>query len=98
MQYEEVCLGGGLMAIAAANAPELTGRSEPRIAPPEPAKSLSKEFAAAGKTAGITLMPWQSIASRYITAVAGDHWQYAEVAAVVTIDVTAPPDSSGPPW
>jgi len=71
------------MAIAAANAPELTGRSEPRIAPPEPAKSLSKEFIAAGKTAGITLMPWQTIASRYITAVAGDHWQYAEVAAVV---------------
>lgn len=71
------------MAIAAANAPVLFGRSEPRIAPPEPVKSLAKEFAAFGLRAGITLIPWQAIASRYLTAVKGDFWQYAEVAIVV---------------
>lgn len=71
------------MAVAHADAPQLVGRSEPRIAPPEPAVSLTADFKQAGLEAGISLLPWQAIASRYITATAGEHWAYAEIAAVV---------------
>lgn len=71
------------MTVAAVNAPELTGRSEPRIAPPVPVASLHSEFEVEAKAAGIKLLPWQSIASRYITATAGDHWAYPEVCIVV---------------
>jgi hypothetical protein len=71
------------MTVAAANAPELVGSSEPRVAPPMPLVSLSKEFEVEALAAGIKLLPWQSIASRYITATHGEHWQYAEVSVVV---------------
>jgi len=60
------------LTVAAANAPQLTGRSEPRLAPPVPVASRHAEFEVEAKAAGIKLLPWQSIASRYITATAGD--------------------------
>jgi hypothetical protein len=71
------------LTVAAANAPELVGRSEPRLAPPVPVTSMHAEFELEAKAAGIQLLPWQSIASRYITALNGDHWTYPEAAVVV---------------
>lgn len=62
----------------------LTGRVNPRIAPPIPAKSLLKEYEVAAKSLGIDLMPWQRVAARYMTALGPrEKWLYREVCYVV---------------
>lgn len=60
------------------------GSASPRIAPPIPARSLLGEFEATSAAIHLTLMPWQSVAGRYIYALGpDDHWLYPEVAVVV---------------
>ncbi len=62
----------------------LKGRTQPRVAPPTPARSQVKEFEALAAKIGIDLMPWQLIVARYLTALGRDNrWLYPEVAAVV---------------
>lgn len=61
----------------------LTGFIAPRIAPPLPAKSLGDDFAATAIGVGITLMPHQLLAGRYLTATGPDGWMYREVAIVM---------------
>jgi hypothetical protein len=49
-----------------------------------PARSNVKEFKEAAADMGITLLPWQVVAARYITALgAGGRWLYREVCVVV---------------
>lgn len=72
------------MALAEApvrNAPK--GKERPRIAPPVPARSDVKVFEQVATDIGITLMPWQRCAGRYIEATGpeGRHL-YREVAIV----------------
>ncbi|MGE5229467.1 MAG: hypothetical protein ACM3MJ_07080, partial [Deltaproteobacteria bacterium] len=82
------------MAIAArATKTTLKGSAEPRLAPPVPVRSMLPEFRAAASELGITLMPWQETAARYITALrvhrgrprkdAAAEWAFREVAIVV---------------
>lgn len=59
------------------------GSPTPRIAPPVPAKSLLAEYTAAAKQMGIELMPWQTVAARYLTAMDGKRWRYRDVAVIV---------------
>jgi len=60
------------------------GSPLPRIAPPTPAKSDHKAFAALSTELGLELYPWQVQASRYLTAKsASGHPLYREVAVVV---------------
>lgn len=62
----------------------LKGRTQPRVAPPTPARSQVAQFEALAAKIGIVLMPWQLIVARYLTALGrGDRWLYPEVAAVV---------------
>ena len=49
-----------------------------------PAKSLIAEYRKAAADLGISLMPWQETAARYLTAVEGDRWRYRSVAVVVS--------------
>lgn len=62
---------------------EYVGVQAPRLAPPMPAKSLAREFDATAISAGISLLPWQQTASRYLTAVGPDGWLFREVAILV---------------
>jgi hypothetical protein len=83
------------MAMAArAHKSELRGHDRPRVAPPMPARSDWKGFHADAESMGITLMPWQDNAARYITATGAGRYTdslgiqrarrlYAEVAVVV---------------
>lgn len=72
------------MTVALADPPEsLTGSTLPRIAPPEPIHHRGEEYAAAARCLGITLMPWQVIASHYMMATGTDGWLYREFADVV---------------
>ena len=64
-------------------AASLRGSTEPRIAPPVPAKSLIREYEEAAKELGIRLMPWQRLAARYITGRGRRTWAYREVCIVV---------------
>jgi len=61
----------------------LRGSTEPRLAPPVPAKSVLAEYEAAAAELGIKLMPWQRLAGRYITGRVRDRWAFREVAIVV---------------
>jgi len=72
--------------LALAHSPQiaaLKGSTEPRIAPPIPARSLIREYEAAAKDLGIKLMPWQKLAARYIVGRRGERWAFREFAAVV---------------
>jgi hypothetical protein len=71
------------MTLARRLAP-VTGRSQPRIAPPLPARSSVREFEAIAAELGIDLYPWQRLSGRYINATGPDKtWLYGEVAVVV---------------
>ena len=69
------------------------GSTQPRLAPPVPARSLIAEYQAAAAELGIDLMPWQVLAGRYITALravrgrprhdAKPEWAFREVCIVV---------------
>lgn len=70
------------------------GVAQPRLAPPEPIRSLSREYEAEAAALGISLYPWQKIAARYITGLVErprgrprkddiDGWMYKEVCIVV---------------
>lgn len=59
------------------------GVTAPRIAPPSPAKSKAAALAKIAKSVGITLMPHQEIAGRYLTATGPDGWLFREVAIVM---------------
>lgn len=64
-------------------APPVRGHALPRIAPPVPAKSLWRDYAAAAQELGIRMMPWQRTAVRYITGQNRNGWAYREVCIVV---------------
>lgn len=61
----------------------LVGSPRPRIAPPLPARSDIAAFRDTATGIGITLMPWQETAARYIEAKGPDGLAYREVAVVV---------------
>jgi hypothetical protein len=71
----------------------LIGQASPTLSPPVPVKSLLPDFRAAADELGITLMPWQETAARYVTALrvvrgrprhdAEERWAFREVAIVV---------------
>jgi hypothetical protein len=64
---------------------EPKGSPTPRVAPPTPARSAVKDFAATAEDCGFSLYPWQETAARYLTATgAGGHWLYPEVATIVS--------------
>lgn len=73
------------MAIARAavqQAPK--GHQKPRIAPPVPARSDLAGYRAVAKTIGITPMPWQDVAARYLEGLGtGRRYLYREVAIEV---------------
>lgn len=84
------------MAIAErmVRAAPVRGHVAPRIAPPVPARSLVEEYEAAAVDLGITLMPWQRLAARYITGLhvprgrprkdaTTPRWTFREVCIVV---------------
>lgn len=72
------------MVVAQRNtASSLEGVTQPRIAPPLPAKSKADELAKIAKSVGITFMPHQVTASRYLTATGPDGWLFREVAIVM---------------
>ena len=71
------------MALASARQAVRRGVQEPRIAPPLPAKSQLAEFKAQAESAGISLLPWQERAGRYLTATGPDGWIFREVAILV---------------
>ena len=72
------------MAIAQPDAPaEMIGVALPRIAPPQPVKHGLAEFSKVASGVGISLLPWQELAGRYLTAKGPDGWLYREVAIVV---------------
>ena len=56
------------------------GVTQPRIAPPLPAKSKLAEFLASSAN---PLLEWQQLAGRYMTATGPDGWMFREVAIVV---------------
>jgi hypothetical protein len=64
--------------------PEPLGHAKPRIAPPTPARSDLAKFLKAAQLTGRTLMPWQEVAGRYLTAKGRDNLHlYREVCIVV---------------
>lgn len=73
------------MALPNAAPAALRGRDKSRIAPPTPARSDLAGFRAAASSIGITLMPWQVTAARYLEALGRDgRHLYREVAIVVS--------------
>jgi hypothetical protein len=55
----------------------------PRIAPPIPVLSLTRDYERAARDLGISLMPWQRFAGRFLNAVDDEgNWRYREVAIV----------------
>ncbi len=60
-----------------------TGTSRPRLAPPMPARTKSKELVEASTKMGRTLYPWQEMAARYIQARGTKSWLWPEVAILV---------------
>jgi hypothetical protein len=76
--------GAGKLTLAPSDVTHsLEGFVAPRIAPPLPAKSLLEEYRATATGIDLTLMPWQLLASRYLTATGKDGWTFREVAIVV---------------
>lgn len=63
----------------------LLGTPKPRIAPPMPARSLIKELDVHAAALGLSLMEWQRIAGRYMTALGPmGNWLYRRVATVAS--------------
>ncbi len=62
---------------------KVKGSTEPRLAPPVPAKSRLAEYEEAARELGIALYPWQRVAARYITGRGTRKWSYREVCIVV---------------
>ena len=63
----------------------LKGRANPRISPPRPARSDLAAFVKTAEGMGITLMPWQKVAGRYLTARGpGDTRLYRDIAIEVS--------------
>jgi phage terminase large subunit-like protein len=63
----------------------LVGHAYPRVAPPIPARSDLRAYQDTAKTLGISLMPWQEVAARYLEARGpGKRHLYREVAIVVS--------------
>lgn len=72
------------MALAEVAAPPLIGHAQPRISPPVPARSDIAAFREVAADMGITLMPWQDITARYLTATDSEGLPlYREVCVVV---------------
>lgn len=82
------------IALSASGKSRASGHTAPRLAPPVPIKNLAKEYAQAASDLGITLMPWQELCGRYMTAIrwrggpgrprADDYmWAFREVVIVV---------------
>jgi hypothetical protein len=67
----------------AISAKPLIGIQTPRMAPPAPVKSKIDEFVKTAAGANVTLLPWQQLAGRYLTATGPDGWLFREVAVVV---------------
>lgn len=62
----------------------LVGKTEPRICPPRPVRSDIADFQQTATDMGITLMPWQRVAGKYLMARNADGTRpYREVAIVV---------------
>lgn len=59
------------------------GRVKPRLAPPVPSTSDLAEYEAAAAELGLTLMPHQKIAARFMTGRKADRWAFREVALVM---------------
>lgn len=60
------------------------GHAKPRISPPVPARSDIAGFQQTAADIGISLMPWQVTAARYLEALgSGDRHLYREVAIIV---------------
>jgi len=60
------------------------GHAKPRIAPPIPARSDIAGYRQTAADIGVSLMPWQDIAARYLEAQdSSDHPLYREVAIIV---------------
>ena len=55
----------------------------PRVMPPDPAMSQLPALQAIAKETGRPLLPWQSLAGKFLTATGPDGWAYREVAIVV---------------
>jgi len=55
----------------------------PRVMPPDPALSQLSALQAIAKETGRPLLPWQSLAGKFLTATGPDGWAYREVAIVV---------------
>lgn len=73
------------MTLAAVAPTMLVGNAKPRLAPPVPARSSVAEFEAEADKLGMPLIPWQSMAGRYLYALApDDRWLYPEVAVIVS--------------
>lgn len=59
-------------------------RTPPRLAPPAPARTMIKDYERAADELGITLMPWQNVVGRYMTALGPKgNWLYRRVAVIV---------------
>jgi hypothetical protein len=69
------------------SAPEPTklhvGSVLPRMAPPLPAKSKVDDFVKTAAGSSISLLEWQQLAGRYLTATGPEGWLFREVAIVV---------------
>ncbi len=62
----------------------VVGRSDPRIAPPRPARSSVDILEATAHGLGMKLIPWQSTVAVYLEALGtADNWLYPEVAVIV---------------
>ena len=73
------------MSALALPVPTVFGHAKPRLAPPVPAKSDLKGFRVVAGDIGITLMPWQEVAARYLEAIGPDKRHlYGEVAIIVS--------------
>lgn len=72
-----------LTAAAVHRPAKVVGIVEPRLAPPVPATSRIDAYRAAAKQLGITLMGWQTISARFMTATNAKRSKYQEVCVVV---------------
>src|SRR3990172_6870116 len=74
-----------LAASTARRRAPLTGPPTPPLPPPLPARSMLPRLEEAAADLGLTLMEWQRIAGRYMTALGPrDNWLYRRTAAIVS--------------
>ena len=72
------------MAVAKPTPTLVYGHERPRIGPTLPRSTGLEAFKKVSEDLGITLMPWQEVAARYLTAKGpGGRWRYPEVCIVV---------------